>query len=150
MSIIHKYFHFKITFTFCMCRHWLFPIAALLEVSTISMDEVRIKGVESKLYLAMDRNGRLYGEVTSNSLKCVEMNIHKRRSKICAHLILFFFLRCFCIVWVMWQPNLSIYICLPPTPPLPSHCLLTFFHLCDIVLISKYLHLTLIWACSNI
>ncbi|KAJ4436144.1 hypothetical protein ANN_18771 [Periplaneta americana] len=34
----------------------------LLEVSTLSMDEVRIQGVQSKLYLAMDREGRLYGE----------------------------------------------------------------------------------------
>jgi hypothetical protein len=38
-------------------------IPALLEVSTISLDEVRIQGVQTKLYLAMDRNGRLYGEV---------------------------------------------------------------------------------------
>ncbi|PSN30901.1 Fibroblast growth factor 9 [Blattella germanica] len=35
---------------------------ALLEVSTISPDEVRIRGVQTKLYLAMDKNGRLYGE----------------------------------------------------------------------------------------
>jgi hypothetical protein len=40
-------------------------ISALLEVSTISLDEVRIQGVQTKLYLAMDRNGRLYGEVTT-------------------------------------------------------------------------------------
>jgi fibroblast growth factor 1 len=39
---------------------------ALLEVSTISLDEVRIQGVQTKLYLAMDRNGRLYGEVDLN------------------------------------------------------------------------------------
>ncbi|XP_021925337.1 fibroblast growth factor 1-like isoform X2 [Zootermopsis nevadensis] len=39
---------------------------ALLEVSTISPDEVKIQGVKSKLYLAMDRNGRLYGEVDVN------------------------------------------------------------------------------------
>jgi hypothetical protein len=45
-------------------------VPALLEVTTISLDEVRIQGVESKLYLAMDRNGLLYGEVTLNCLMC--------------------------------------------------------------------------------
>lgn len=62
-------------------------IVALLEVSTISPDEVKIQGVKSKLYLAMDRNGRLYGEVTSNLLKCLKMNIHKE-GNIHVHLII--------------------------------------------------------------
>jgi len=59
-SIIYVYFYvqWKVTSDFGF-------IPALLEVSTISLDEVRIQGVQTKLYLAMDRNGRLYGEVTT-------------------------------------------------------------------------------------
>jgi len=41
----------------------LFCVSALLEFSSVDIAEVRIRGIETNLYLAMNSDGRLYGEV---------------------------------------------------------------------------------------
>lgn len=37
--------------------------AAILEVTAVDLEEVRMRAVETGLYVAMDGAGRLYGEV---------------------------------------------------------------------------------------
>jgi hypothetical protein len=40
---------------------------AVLELSTVGIGEVKILGLESNLFLAMNAEGQLYGEEVSNS-----------------------------------------------------------------------------------
>lgn len=41
----------------------ILQLAGILEFSSAGLGEVRIRSVEANLYLAMNQNGNLYGEV---------------------------------------------------------------------------------------
>lgn len=53
---------------------WLCTFAGILEIRTVAVGIVAIKGVESEYFLAMNKSGRLYGKVwMQTSLMCTSL-----------------------------------------------------------------------------
>jgi hypothetical protein len=63
---MHFYSHSKTYVFFSGVREAFHP-NAVLELSTVGVGEVKILGLESNLFLAMNAEGQLYGEEVSIS-----------------------------------------------------------------------------------